>query len=426
MKPTQVLLESLQQPTSAITYRLRVALREMYPEHTLFETEDSDFYLPPFARAGLCELEVHNDCAQAFGYEYNHEKGCFYQRECHNWYRIGWEGHEFEVALVSYNEAYRTHKAHFIITPQQEVAQKFFLAVTQWNAEAREEVWVFNEACWSKSKELYRSIQSANLNNLVLPGGLKEEIHKDLTQFLSSRDMYERYGVPWKRGVLFVGSPGNGKTHSIKALVNDLKIPTLYVKSFQAQHSTDQANIAKVFKRARTMTPCLLVLEDLDSLLTAKNRSFFLNELDGFAANTGIITLATTNHPDRLDPAIVDRPSRFDRKYHFELPALTERLTFIELWVSNWEPEMRPTEEGLEAVAMATDGFSFAYLKETLVSALMRWINLPQGSGMDAVLVEQCHLLRGQMSSMAEQSESPPSDGMGQRGPWSWMQKEEE
>ena len=87
---------------------------------------------------------------------------------------------------------------------------------------------------------------------------------------------------------------------------------------------------------------------------------------------------------------------------------------------------MRPTEEGLEAVAMATDGFSFAYLKETLVSALMRWINLPQGSGMDAVLVEQCHLLRGQMSSMTEQSESPPSDGMGQRGPWGWMQKEEE
>ena len=67
-------------------------------------------------------------------------------------------------------------------------------------------------------------------------------------------------------------------------------------------------------------------------MITDQNRSFFLNQLDGFAHNDGILTLATTNHPDRLDPAIVDRPSRFDRKYHFGLPALRARARTWRMW----------------------------------------------------------------------------------------------
>ena len=59
------------------------------------------------------------------------------------------------------------------------------------------------------------------------------------------------------------------------------------------------------------------------------NRSFFLNEMDGFAANGGILTLATSNHPERLDPAIVQRPSRFDRTYRFDLPAQRERAAYM-------------------------------------------------------------------------------------------------
>ncbi|MCX6379381.1 MAG: ATP-binding protein [Armatimonadetes bacterium] len=339
----------------------------------------------------------------------HHDGGDFYRIEQQNWYRVQWEEYTFEVVLVNYTKSNCSCKIHFIITPDVGLANAFFLAVTRWSAELREEVWVFNGGYWGKSEELYRSIQSSSLDNLVLPADLKAEIHRDLKQFLASRELYNRYRIPWKRGILLLGPPGNGKTHAIKALVNDLKIAPLYVKSFTSQYGTDQGGITSVFQRARETTPCLLILEDLDSLITDKNRSFFLNELDGFAGNTGIIVLATTNHPEKLDPAIVNRPSRFDRKYHFELPAVAERVTYLNMWISNWESEMRPTAEGLDATALATDGFSFAYLKELLVSALMRWINLPQGSEMDAVLLEQCHLLRSQMSSMVEHYDRAPA-----------------
>ncbi len=87
--------------------------------------------------------------------------------------------------------------------------------------------------------------------------------------------------------------------------------------------SCSPMSMKSIFARYSTTLaapPCILVLEDLDSLLTPQNGSFFLNELDGFAANIGIVTLATTNHPERLQSAILEPSSRFDRKYPFGLP----------------------------------------------------------------------------------------------------------
>jgi transitional endoplasmic reticulum ATPase len=69
-----------------------------------------------------------------------------------------------------------------------------------------------------------------------------------------------------------------------------------------------------VFEKAREVSPCVIVLEDLDSLITDFNRSFFLNQVDGLHNNDGLLLIGTTNHFDRLDPGLSTRPSRFDRK----------------------------------------------------------------------------------------------------------------
>jgi ATP-dependent 26S proteasome regulatory subunit len=141
-----------------------------------------------------------------------------------------------------------------------------------------------------------------------------------------------------------------------------------------------------------------VVLEDIDSLITDKNRSIFLNELDGFASNTGVVVIATTNHPEKLDPSILDRPSRFDRKFYFELPAAEERLRYARRWNDALQAEVRLEEEVLTELASLTDGFSFAYMKELFVSAMMQWINSPERQEMGAVILERTARLREQMS----------------------------
>ena len=230
------------------------------------------------------------------------------------------------MLLLRWTDGLHPKQAQWIVADTQRVADNFLIAVSEWCAEARGQILVFEGGCWSKSAELYESIQAATFENLILPGDLNTQLQSDFHQFFASRSEYEAYDIPWKRGVLFHGPPGNGKTHTLKALVNALGQACLYVKTFEApQFDTEQAMIRKVFARARKTTPCLLIFEDLDALINDGNRSYFLNELDGFASNTGIVVLATTNHPDRLDPAIVERPSRFDRKYLFPLPGEAER-----------------------------------------------------------------------------------------------------
>jgi SpoVK/Ycf46/Vps4 family AAA+-type ATPase len=76
----------------------------------------------------------------------------------------------------------------------------------------------------------------------------------------------------------------------------------------------EEAGIADVFDKARQLSPCVIVLEDLDTLIDDRNRSFFLNQLDGLEGNDGLLIIGTTNHLDRLDPGLSARPSRFDRR----------------------------------------------------------------------------------------------------------------
>jgi SpoVK/Ycf46/Vps4 family AAA+-type ATPase len=271
--------------------------------------------------------------------------------------------------------------------------------VSRWSHEVRGEILVFNDGCFEKSAKLYNAIKAATFDQLVLDGTLKQQIRDDFTQFLASRATYEEHGVPWKRGALFIGPPGNGKTLCVKALVRELAIPCIYVQSLNSQYATVQHNIESVFRRARTTAPCVLVLEDIDALLVEGSHSFFLNELDGFATNTGVITLGTTNHPERLDRSIVERPSRFDRKYHFELPSAAARAEYIAGWNYRLRPALRLTDEGIAEIIELTAEFSFAYVQEVFVSSMMRWMTTRDAGGILAVAREQIALLRAQMQS---------------------------
>lgn len=115
-----------------------------------------------------------------------------------------------------------------------------------------------------------------------------------------------------------------------------------------------------------------VVLEDLDAMVTEKVRSFFLNELDGLANNTGILTIATTNHPERIDDAILNRPSRFDQKWTFNVPDLELRAAFTRKWIGKLTRgeigrgiKFDSEHDALaQRVAEKTDGFSFAFMKE--------------------------------------------------------------
>ncbi len=394
-----ILGEVLALPCGAITYELSRLLAERFPDAAIVEGTNELFNLAAASAGGVCAIEstaaVHNQVATA----YDNDEGLTLVPQ-NAWYRVEWRGHRLQAVLLTS----QCEQFHWIVAPTRFVGEQFLADVCAWNTEVRDEVLVFDDGSWSKDPALRRAIEGSTFDNLILRGDLKAEIRGDVERFFAARPTYERYGVPWKRGLVFIGPPGNGKTHALKALINATGKPCLYVKSFACAYRTEHDLIRAVFDRARRSSPCLLVFEDLDSLVNDKNRAFFLNEIDGFADNAGVVTVATTNHAERLDPAILDRPSRFDRKFHFDLPAVAERRAYLERWSGSLEPSLRLDDADLEAVVGATEGFSFAYLKELFVSSMVAWFERRDADRLGAVVVATAPKLRAEMAS------APPAE----------------
>lgn len=112
--------------------------------------------------------------------------------------------------------------------------------------------------------------------------------------------------------------------------------------------------------------------------------------------------LATTNHPERIDPAIIDRPSRFDRKYHFNLPTFEERCSFLTVWQQRLSTEVSWIPDQIQSTGEATEGFSFAYLKELVICSVMKWMHEPASCFSDT-MHEQVAILQSQMKTMPKQ-----------------------
>ena len=149
-------------------------------------------------------------------------------------------------------------------------------------------------------------------------------------------------------------------------------VHTLYVRTLSS-FAGPEYSISQIFALARRSAPCLLVFEDLDSIVTDNVRSYFLNAVDGIQKNDGILMIGSTNHLDRLDPGIAKRPSRFDRKYLFPNPNEKEREAYMGYWQKKLSDnkDVDFPDKLCPAVAKITKGFSFAYLQEAMVASLL-------------------------------------------------------
>lgn len=268
--------------------------------------------------------------------------------------------------------------------PPDSAGRQLIKDVYHWlNTINENAIWVYDNGSWMQDVDLSSAIKSSNWDTLVLDESFVKGLKRDTHTFFSSEKIYKKLNITWKRGILLLGPPGNGKTESIKALLNDTEQTALYVKSFNSSVGLE-FGILTIFEHARRQAPCILIIEDLDSMVTPLVRSFFLNELDGLAQNHGILTIATSNHPERIDDAILNRPSRFDVKYNFSLPREELRKQFAAKWVRKLRDLESDPDIGrlfnrrddlaiADDVAKKTDGWSFAFLKELFLSFLLRF-----------------------------------------------------
>lgn len=162
------------------------------------------------------------------------------------------------------------------------------------------------------------------LESVVLPKGVMPALAADMEWFLGAGDWYASVGVPHRRGYLLHGPPGTGKTSACSALASYFGLDVA-VASLNSG-SLDDTKLALLFQKSPQRS--IVLLEDVDCLYnpdrTAKDEagkvtlSGLLNALDGAAAQEGRAFFMTTNHRDRLDPALL-RPGRADVEVEFGL-----------------------------------------------------------------------------------------------------------
>jgi mitochondrial chaperone BCS1 len=173
-----------------------------------------------------------------------------------------------------------------------------------------------------------------SLESVVLQAGISERITADMKAFLTSGDWYQEVGVPHRRGYLFHGPPGCGKTTFARAVAAHFGMD-IYVVGIASAGMTDERLAIEL---ARTRPRSVLLLEDVDSAFAERKReadnsshvksSGLLNALDGVAAQEHRVLIMTTNHIDRLDPALI-RPGRVDVQQYFGLLDADQALSLF-------------------------------------------------------------------------------------------------
>jgi len=218
-------------------------------------------------------------------------------------------------------------------------------------------------------------------------------LREDFEFFIGNKKWFQKAQLPYRRGYLLHGLPGNGKTTAIRCMMSAYGLTAYTIRLFDRQ--TDDWALNELFTQALKNSPAIVLLEDIDRAFPRTGESecgislqHLLNTLDGIATGEGIIVVATANEPVLLDPAILKRPGRFDRTVFFGAPDPPMRASYF-----NQRVPSLPTAS-LETLAKASDGFSFAQLREAYIIAGQRAFIAQRDIALDDLL-EGAETLRG-------------------------------
>jgi ATP-dependent 26S proteasome regulatory subunit len=202
-------------------------------------------------------------------------------------------------------------------------------------------------------------------HELILPDAVKHALDRHIIRFAAERGALKALGQSGRKGVLLYGPPGTGKTHTIRYLAERLQDHTTFLVTAE-----QIGMIAVYFRLARLFAPSIIVIEDAD--LIARQRedmnsacdevmlNRLLNEMDGLRFDADIFVIMTTNRPQTLETALIQRPGRIDHAIEVPVPDAACRERLLRLYGGALDIE----QKAFEQLVQRTQGVSAAFIKE--------------------------------------------------------------
>ena len=205
----------------------------------------------------------------------------------------------------------------------------------------------------------------------------KEEL-REIVEFLKNPKKYIDLGARIPKGVLLVGPPGTGKTLLAKAVAGEAGVGFLSISGsdfVELYVGVGASRVRDLFEQAKKQSPAIVFIDEIDAVGRQRGTGLggghdereqtlnqLLVEMDGFAANEGVVVLAATNRADVLDPALL-RPGRFDRQVYVGLPDIKGREEILKVHAKG-----KPLAEdvSLRKLAQGTAGFTGADLENLI------------------------------------------------------------
>lgn len=252
----------------------------------------------------------------------------------------------------------------FMLPDQIRLAEQIMEQVIQWmkdhNYYRRKKITANGEFLSIERKYTW--------DDIVLEPNIQQELIENVVDFIKYIPLYQANQIPTKRGLILHGKPGVGKTLVGKVLASAVDSTFIWVTVAKIERPDA---ITQLFQLARELQPSIVFFEDLDCF--GKDRSIFfspvlgelLNQMDGIVDNEGVIVIATTNDLEAIEPALKDRPSRFDRVLEFKLPNPELRKKIIAQALRG------KTANGIniDRIAEKTEGYTGAHLQELVILA---------------------------------------------------------
>ena len=305
---------------------------------------------------------------------------------------------------INGGETYHFYMAFFVLGSNQNAMEEIKKLLV-------ESVGDLNELRKTQ-REKKRQKQKGCIKRVFLEGNMLQDILDDMELFITKRETYEELGLPWKRGYLFYGPPGNGKTLTIRMIAKyfgiythdvldcvdgggNINLPTIH----EDDELTAVADLSGCIVESLVdelyptdRLPSFYYLEDLEKVVSYQSSnddnpvltlSSLLRALDGVKSLDGVVFIGTTNNIEYLADAVVARPGRIDRLFEFKIPnpkQISDMMSYHKIKVNGVDREK---------LVKWFDGMSFTFIEEFIkMSKFKSMSNTIEKDVADGVMVD--------------------------------------